>query len=480
MEDRKVTRVISVMLLLMLLSGSFLVIAGDTVYAAQEGDYTYTIDEGMATITGYTGTGNNITIPDMLGGCPVVTIGNNSFSGHDSLTSVTISGNVTTIGEGAFSACPNIVSVFIPSSVNTIGMGAFLYCYAMDSIDVDAANQNFTSVDGVLYNKNVTILIQFPGGKAGEMVIPESVTSVGSRAFNTCPFLIGITISCNVTTIEEYAIVQCASLRWIDVNASNPSFASALGMLYDKNLTTLIQCPGGASGELEIPESTSAIGNWAFAYCPSLTSVTVPGNVTTIGFGAFHSCTSLTTITFLGLVAPVLVGDLWIAETDPELRGHAYAASNFPMPGETFYGLEMGEVVPIVPSAPLAVFAVPYDGHTLLMWGPPISDAGYAIANYSIYRSVADTSNYSLIAIVPCYVYVYNDTNLTKGEMYWYKLAANNVNGEGVHSVGVSVTIPLDDEATSVNPIVIYVAVVAIIAILTLILLMMYKRKNTN
>jgi len=90
--------------------------------------------------------------------------------------------------------------------------------------------------------------------------------------------------------------------------------------------------------------------------CDSLTSITIPGSVTTIGDSAFNGCHSLGSINFLGLVAPTFVGEYWIDGTSRELRGHAYATSNFPPPGGAWNGLMMGTVMSRENEPPVASF----------------------------------------------------------------------------------------------------------------------------
>ena len=461
-----------VMVVVLLLFSGILSITGlKPVAADQSGDYTYLVSSGNATITGYTGSGGAIIIPSTLDGDAVEAIGNQSFEYCNSLTSVTIQGSVTTIGEGAFSSCANLTSVTIPSSVIDIGTGAFLYCYDLTSIDVNAANPNYASVNGVLYNKTMTNLIQCPGGTTGSFTIPDSVTSIGSRAFNTCPFLTSITISRNVSRIGEYAIIQCGSLTSIDVNAANPNYASVNGVLYNKTMTNLIQCPGGTTGSFTIPDSVTSIGVWALSYCPLLTSVIIPQNVTSIGYAAFYSCTSLSSITFSGLVAPTTVGDNWLAETSSEINGHAYAASNFPAQGSTFNALTMGAVIPTVPSAPTGLSANPGNTQVVLAWTTPINDGGSAIIGYKIYRSATENGTYYLI--VSSFGLNCTDTGLTNGQTYWYKVTAMNINGEGSQSTAVSVAIPQND-----NSMLILVAAIVIIIVLWAALLVVRKRKS--
>jgi hypothetical protein len=470
MHNGKGTQQLSMVFLFILLSSTFFVATDDTS-AAQAGDYTYTIDGDIATITGYSGPGGAIVIPSALDGYEVGAIGNRSFENHGSITSVIISGNVSVIGEYAFSSCANLTNVTIPGNVTVIGNGAFLYCYALTSIEVNASNPSYSSLDGILYDKNLTTLYQCPGGKTGSITIPDNVTSIGSRAFNTCPFVTSIIVPQNVTSIGEYAFIQCQSLTSIEVNVSNSNYSSIDGMLYDKNITSLVQCPGGMVGTLTLSDSVTSIGNWACSYCPSLTSVIVPGNVTSIGFAAFYSSSSLSSITFQGTVAPSYVGDQWIVGTGPGLIGHAYAASDFPVAGAYFFGLLMGSEISIVPSAPIDPTANLVDGQAVLTWNVPISDGGYVIINYSVYRSTAENGTY--VQIISVTSMNYTDTNITADQTYWYKIVAVNENGEGTMSGTVSVAVPPDSDPT-----LIYVAVIVLAAIMIVLAFIVLKRKN--
>jgi hypothetical protein len=109
--------------------------------------------------------------------------------------------------------------------------------------------------------------------------------------------LMGVTIPDRVTDIGEGVFDSCSSLTAITVDARNPAFSSVDGVLFSKDMTTLIAYPGGKkSSSYTIPDSVTSIGDWAFANTP-LTSITLPNSVTSIGFGAFQY-TPLTSITF--------------------------------------------------------------------------------------------------------------------------------------------------------------------------------------
>ena len=344
------------------------------VTARTSGDYTYMTADNTATISGYTGTGVAVTIPPTVNGLTVTSIGYRAFYnkstltsvtipagvasiGQDAfylcrgltsvsipdgvtsigsyafysctgLTSVTIPDSVTSIGSYAFYSCTGLTSVTIPDSVSSIGSSAFTDCNGLTSIMVDALNPAYSSLDGVLFDKNQSILIQYPAGKTGSYLIPGSVinigafafydsngltgvtipggvTGIGSSAFASCDALTSVAIPGSVTTIGSYAFSLCRGLTLISVDPLNPAYSSLDGVLFNKGQSLLIQCPAGKTGSYAIPGSVTSIGAEAFYYCAGLTSVTIPGSVTSIGDYAFYKCTGLTGVTIPGGVTSI-------------------------------------------------------------------------------------------------------------------------------------------------------------------------------
>ena len=144
-------------------------------------------------------------------GNSVTSIGYQAFYECSGLTSLTIGNSVTRIGDSAFYYCTRLTSVTIPASVTSIGDNAFVYCISLTEITVDSNNITYISVDGVLFNKSKTILIQFPGGKAGAYSIPDSVQSIGNKAFINSK-LTSVTIPDSVTSIGDNAFTFCSSV----------------------------------------------------------------------------------------------------------------------------------------------------------------------------------------------------------------------------------------------------------------------------
>ena len=214
------------------------------------------------------GMSGSYTIPD-----GVVEIGSCAFIGCTSLTKIIIPDTVTYIGYTAFSNCERLNSIVVSSSVVDIEFNAFDRCAGLTNILVDIDNAEFSSVDGVLFNKERTRLILCPNGKSGTYTLPAEVTK-----------------------IEPGALEDCTGLTNILVDANNAEFSSTNGVLFNKERTRLILCPRGRSGSYTIPDCVTEIGNGAFRDCVKLTNVTIPDGVSKIENYAFGYCRYLNDI----------------------------------------------------------------------------------------------------------------------------------------------------------------------------------------
>jgi hypothetical protein len=237
------------------------------------------------TITKYSGNAKTVIIPERIQGLPVTRIGDWAFNGCSSLTGVTIPSSVTTIGDWAFNGCSSLTSITIPSSVTTIGDWAFNGCSSLTSITIPSS---VTAIGDYAFNFCSSLT---------SVTIPSSVRTIGWQAFYGCSSLTGITIPSSVTAIEEGAFLRCSSLIGITVDSKNPAYTSVDGVLFDKNVRTIIAYPGGKKGSYAIPSSVTAIGEGAFFDCSSLTGVTIPSSVTAIENYAFNNCSSLASVT---------------------------------------------------------------------------------------------------------------------------------------------------------------------------------------
>ena len=217
---------------------------------------------------------NNLT--DLILGNSITDIGMYAFSGCQTLTNVTIPETVINIGSWAFLGCQSLVSITIPRNVTSIRYTAFNNCSSLTQIDVESDNTEYSSLNGVLFNKDKTRLITYPNGKTEtHYTIPDSVVSIGERAFYGCSNLISVTIGNSVTSIGDSAFFQCSNLSSVIIGDSVTSI-EAYAFQECKSLTSIT-----------LPDSVTSIGNSAFSICSSLASITLPNSVTSIGRYAF-------------------------------------------------------------------------------------------------------------------------------------------------------------------------------------------------
>ena len=229
-------------------------------------------------------------------GNSVTSISEDAFNGCTRLTSIKIPNSVTSIGDRAFSDC-NLISVTIPNSVTSIGSSAFRGCSSLTSVTIGY------SVTSIGYDAFY--------GCSGltSITIPDGVTSIGGSAFSGCSALTSITIPDGVTSIGESAFEGTA---WYDnlpdglVYAGKVAYKYKGTMPYNTSITIkygTLEITGSAFADclwrltsVNIPNSVTSIGRYAFCECRSLTSITIPNSVTSIGEYAFSGCSGLTSI----------------------------------------------------------------------------------------------------------------------------------------------------------------------------------------
>lgn len=215
-----------------------------TVYSSS---YTYTVNRGEATITGYSGgTPTVLVIPAYLNSFPVKIIATDAFKDKTEIRKVIICNGIEKIS--GFKGCNSITDIEIPNSVKTVGNSAFKDCSSLTSIE-----------------------------------IPSSVTTIGDSAFKDCSELTSIEIPNSVTTIESSVFYNCESLTDIEI----PSSVTTIGSLVFYNCKSLTS--------IEIPNGVTTIGSSAFYNCGSLTGIEIPNGVTTIADSAFKDCSIVPT-----------------------------------------------------------------------------------------------------------------------------------------------------------------------------------------
>ncbi len=140
------------------------------------------------------------------------------------------------------------------------------------------------------------------------VTLPNSVTSIGGAAFTNCTGLTSITIPSGVTSIgsdENGAFDGCLNLNEILVSADNAAFTAEDGILFNKDKTELVCYPAGKAGTYTIPGSVTSLYTDAFAWCSGLTSITIPDSVVTLGGWSFYFCDNLTSVTLPSSVTSI-------------------------------------------------------------------------------------------------------------------------------------------------------------------------------
>lgn len=264
---------------------------GYTTEAIAEEDpgdiYSYTVSDNEVTITGYSGAGGNITIPDTLEGYPVTSIGETAFGlifgcKNPEITGVVIPDSVTSIGSSAFMSCENLTSVNMGSGITIIGSSAF---EGTSITNINIPDSVVSIRDSAFYRTSLSTV-----------VIPDGVVDIGVNAFSSIEELTSVFIGSGVTNIGGTVFFGCESLSQINVDNENSFYSSQDGILFDKDKTTIVQYPSAKAGGYVIPDTVVSIGDNSFYGANLLTSIIIPDSVLSMGAGAFSGCTSLTSV----------------------------------------------------------------------------------------------------------------------------------------------------------------------------------------
>ena len=195
-------------------------------------------------------------------------------------------------------------SITIPSSVMSINNRAFEKCKNITFINIASDNPNFCAVDGVLFNKDTTTLIYYPCGRQGVYTIPNSVTSIGQRAFYNCSGLTSVSIPNTVASIGENAFYKVLCIIYTGDVEGSPwgalyinKFVDGDFVYADDSKTNLVGYRPSAKGDIVIPNGVKMISNSAFFKCTGINSISIPNSVVSIGESAFGNCNNLATVT---------------------------------------------------------------------------------------------------------------------------------------------------------------------------------------
>ncbi|HZJ78620.1 MAG TPA: leucine-rich repeat protein [Clostridia bacterium] len=255
-----------------------------SIVEPEETVYQYILINGNeAKITGYTGSGGDISVPTTINSYLITAIGDNAFENYTSISTIQLNNNITSIGNNAFSRCNNISEIYIPSSVLTIGDNAFYNCTGLTSV----SGMNSVESIGELAFYNCTGLTQ--------LNVPNSVESIGDSAFYNCANVQKITIGSGVTLIGNSAFWGCQSLKEIIVDQMNTAYSDSDGVLYNKGQSTIIYYPLNKSDtQYTLSDNVKKINSYAFYKLSLLNELTIPKSVNIIYIDAIKDCSNLT------------------------------------------------------------------------------------------------------------------------------------------------------------------------------------------
>ena len=221
---------------------------------------------------------------------------------YENIANVILPEGLTNVAYYAFVNCYNIRRIDIPSSVSNINIDAFVCCWGLTHINVDTENLYYSSIDGVVFDKQNSTIILYPPGKEGVYTIPDNTAVIGESAFEGCNKLTSIDIPNSVIEIQSAAFFACDGLS----NVIIPNSVVSIGDAAFSHCRNLIS--------IELPNSVTSIGNEVFRSCNSLQSPVynahifarlpmdfngryiIPDGVNSIAGGAFYECTNLTSV----------------------------------------------------------------------------------------------------------------------------------------------------------------------------------------
>ncbi len=248
----------------------------------------------------------------------VTTVGWSAFRAMTSLVEISLTDNITELPDCLLADCTVLQSVYIAEKVKKIGDSAFFNCHALLEIIVDAENEYFCDLDGVLYSKDCSKIIKYPSGRDDtsfvipdgvininveafdgndfleSVIIPDTVEKIGRYAFSSCDGLLQIRIPASVKELGSEFVWSCASLTEVVVDEANEYYCTVDNVLYDEQQEQLLfYLPAKKDTSFTVPDTVKSISLRAFYDCAFLENITIPAGVVTIGNDAFYSCSAL-------------------------------------------------------------------------------------------------------------------------------------------------------------------------------------------
>jgi hypothetical protein len=383
----------------------FLLLLLMLIGAARAQDFSYTNINGTTTITGYRGSGGAVTIPGMLNGLQVTSIGDWAFYGAGSIKSVSIPESITSVGNYAFYQCTGLTNVTIPNSITNMGVYALASCSSLTNVRIG------NSVGNIGYYTFLN------SSSLTSVTIPNSVTGIGDLAFWGCESLTNIALGSSVTSLGNNVFAACYSLTAILVDALNPVYRSVDGVLFDKNVQMLVTYPPGKAGSYAIPSGVTNVAPSAFSSCDSTTNLTLPASMTRIGAEAFAGFLGLShiaipdTVITIGtnaFLSCVELASLTIGNGVTNLEDSAFEActnlravyfkGNAPHLANAVF--DLGYTVAVVYYLPGTTgWGQTFGGQPTLLWNPQMltNDPGFGVRQNRFGFNIAGTADIPLV-----------------------------------------------------------------------------------
>lgn len=214
-----------------------------------------------------------ITLHDNL-----ISIRTGAFDSCVSVKKITIPGKVSNLTDRQFYGCSSLEEVELPASLTDLQPSVFKECCALKKITVDKNNKEFSSENGVLFNKDKSALLLYPACKPEHSYsIPDSVKVIAYFAFYDSLYLTEIKVNKNITNLPDETFGRCKALKKIEVDKDNPEYSSENGVVFNKDKTELLHYPVNKTGtEYRIPDSVQTLGSYAFVYNKNLKKIFIP------------------------------------------------------------------------------------------------------------------------------------------------------------------------------------------------------------
>ena len=291
--------------------------------------YKWSLNENRTiSITGYTGTATNLSIPSTIENLAVTAIGEDAFANNTTIQTIVVPNSIESIAFGAFAGCSSLESISLGTGITSLGNYLFEDCVSLKEFTLPSGETSISGgmFDGCTSLQKVTLLgtIDYIGPNAFNgctslttFSIPNDVQYIGSYAFKNCSSLTGISLPSSLVELKDQAFYGCLGISSVtiptgvedigvgvfaycanltSIKSSNTEYIAKNNCLIEKSSNKLLA--GCKNSTIPTDGSVIAIEQYAFAGCSSLTSLTIPSKVVYIGAYAFEGCSSLTSVAF--------------------------------------------------------------------------------------------------------------------------------------------------------------------------------------